>query len=101
MLRRPKLFISLPLKKSITRQYQCCGGKGPDDWITVRPVADGNKNFPFSCCIQKTDGSNTQCTDYFENGCLNIVQEIVSNHVSMLSLFALIVAVVQVYFFRT
>lgn len=84
---------------SITRQYQCCGGKSPDDWITLRPIvegANGNKNFPFSCCIHEVDGSNSQCTDYFKNGCLNTVQEMVSNHVAMISLFALIVAVVQV-----
>lgn len=40
--------------------------------------------------------SNSQCTDHFRNGCSNIMHEIVSGHVSMISLFALTVAVVQV-----
>lgn len=81
----------------ITRQYQCCGGKSPDDWNTLRPVAEtGIKNFPFSCCIHEIDGSSSQCTDYFKIGCLNTVHEIVSNHVAMISVFALAVAVAQV-----
>ncbi|KAJ6633966.1 Tetraspanin-33, partial [Pseudolycoriella hygida] len=79
-------------------KYQCCGVKGPDDWNTLKPVTDAaneNKNIPFSCCIQGTDGSTSQCTDYFKNGCLNIMHEIVSNNVLIVSLFALAVAIAQ------
>lgn len=91
------LYISSNI---ITRQYQCCGGKSPDDWITLQSVeeaANGNKNIPISCCVHEVDVTNSQCTDHFKGGCLNIIHEIVSNHVAMISLFALGVAVVQVH----
>lgn len=62
----------------------------------LKPTADGSKNYPFSCCVHEVDGGTSQCTDHFENGCLNGVHEIVSHYVGMISLIALVMAAVQV-----
>ncbi|XP_037050540.1 CD151 antigen-like [Bradysia coprophila] len=80
----------------IQSKFHCCGNKSPDDWTALKPAEDGSKNYPFSCCVHEVDGGNAQCTDHFKNGCLNDVHGIVSDHVAMISLIALVVAAVQI-----
>ncbi|KAJ6635140.1 CD63 antigen [Pseudolycoriella hygida] len=94
-------------------KFHCCGNSGPEDWIdyfksietvevessgrdenstlasTAVTLASDTNTMPSSCCVRDSDYLNLRCENYYEFGCLQHVQEVVSANLLMASFLAL------------
>jgi hypothetical protein len=85
----------------IQTQLQCCGVIGPQDWDDLPERIDIESDtvyVPSSCCAEfapSFTGDLSNCTLYFENGCLNRMNFVISQSTVLIATGALAVAFVQ------
>lgn len=80
---------------NIQNSYQCCGVNLPNDWQVfglgggLCPL-NGSPLCPLACC--STFDENKQCSAIFQNGCFNVIQDIISTDMSIIGGLTLAIA---------
>jgi len=82
----------------IQLDFQCCGVRGPDDWLTV---LNETESLPTSCCKRQTGSIGsfactiTNTNILFDKGCLDVFGNFVKDHAVTLGTAAMVLAFVQ------